>query len=189
MATAAQGKEGRGSALAIIAALDRNRVIGCDGRLPWRLSEDLKRFKQLTLGHPVIMGRKTYESILSAIGKPLPQRETIVVTSRVGYMAPGCRVAASFEQALSLAAGKAEVFVIGGAQIYAIALPLARRLYLTEIDAEFAGDAFFPAFDRQLWQERTRESRQEGGLHYDFVLYERKRGAEPALGRATVVAN
>jgi len=162
--------------ISIIAALARNRVIGRGGELPWRIAEDLKRFKSLTMGHPVIMGRRTYESIIAISGKPLPGRDNIVITRTAGYSAPGCRVVHTFEEALAAAAGAGDAFVIGGADIYAIALPRAQQLYLTEIDAEFEGDAFFPEFDRGAWRELSREShRVQGpsGFRYYFVLYER----------------
>jgi dihydrofolate reductase len=157
----------------IIAALGRNRVIGKDNRMPWHISDDLKRFKALTLGHPVVMGRKTFQSI----GKPLSGRDNIVITRSHAFAAPGCRVVHSLAEALTAAQGAAEVFVIGGAEIYAPALPLADRLQLTEVDAAIDGDAYFPQFDRSAWQEIARESRStEGpnGLSYDFVTYERR---------------
>lgn len=157
--------------LALIAAVAANGVIGADNALPWRLPEDLKRFKALTLGHPVIMGRKTFESI----GRPLPGRRNIVVSRNREYAAAGCEVAASLEAALkSCRNGSDEVFVIGGAQIYAEALPLAQRLYLTEIRAEFAGDARFPEYDRGAWRESAREPRRsDEGIGYDFTVYDR----------------
>ncbi len=159
----------------LIAALARNRVIGRGNRMPWHIPEDLKRFKALTLGHPVIMGRKTFESIVATLGKPLPGRDNIVVTRAKDYAAPGCRATHSIEEALA-AAGAGEVFVIGGAEIYALALPLADRLQLTEIDAGIEGDAYFPAFERSAWREVSRESRiQEGpeGFRYDFTVYDK----------------
>jgi dihydrofolate reductase len=163
--------------ISIVAAIARNGVIGCNNGIPWRLQDDLKRFKQLTSGHPVIMGRRTFESILALSGKPLPGRENIVVT-RSGACAPaGCRVVRSLEAALAQAGGASEAFVIGGAEIYALALPLAQRLYLTEIDAEFEGDTVFPCFDRAAWSEIAREPHgpmAESGLRYDFAVYERR---------------
>ncbi|MBI4291792.1 MAG: dihydrofolate reductase [Betaproteobacteria bacterium] len=162
--------------IAIIAALDRNRVIGRSGELPWRIAEDLKRFKNLTVGHPVIMGRRTYESIVAISGKPLPGRDNIIITGTADYSAPGCRVVHSFQDALAAAKQAGDAFVIGGAEIYAISLPYARRLWLTEIDAEFEGDAFFPEFDRKAWRELSRETHHvpgAAGFRYDFVLYER----------------
>lgn len=156
----------------LIAALGRNRLIGKDNRMPWHLSEDLKRFKALTLGHPVVMGRKTFQSI----GIRLPGRDNIVITRSHAFAAPGCRVVHSLAEALSVAQCAAEVFVIGGAEIYALALPLADRLQLTEVDVELEGDAYFPNFDRSAWREVWRESRSTEGpqrLRYDFVTYDR----------------
>jgi dihydrofolate reductase len=160
--------------VSLLAALARNRVIGRDNALPWHLPDDLKRFKALTLGHPVIMGRKTYESIVAVAGKPLPGRANIVVTRSPGYEAPGCRVVHSLQAALSAAAGSDEIFVIGGGEIFALALPLAQRLHMTEVDADVGGDALFPAYDRSEWHEVSREAGAgSGGLKYDFVVYER----------------
>lgn len=158
--------------ISIIAAVARNRTIGRDNQVPWRVPEDLKRFKRLTLGHAVIMGRKTYESI----GTPLPGRDNIVITRSPDWVRPACRVARSFEAALALMQGSAEAFVIGGAEIYALALPRADRIYLTEIEREFDGDTFFPEFDRTRWREVSRERHASGGpegLAYAFVEYER----------------
>src|SRR4051794_8733480 len=152
--------------LSLLVAVARNGVIGRDNSLPWHLPEDLKRFKALTLGHPVIMGRKTFESILASLGKPLPGRENIVVTRARGYAAPGCRVVHSLEDALSACAGADEAFVIGGSEIFALALPIAQRLYVTEIEAEFEGDVAFPAYDRGAWRELAREPGAAGGLRY-----------------------
>jgi dihydrofolate reductase len=164
----------------LIAALASNRVVGRGNRMPWHIPEDLKRFKVLTLGHPVVMGRKTFESIVATLGKPLPGRDNIIVTRAKDYAVPGCRVAHSIEEALGAAAGPGEVFVIGGAEIYALALPFAQRLQLTEVDAEFEGDAYFPAFDRSAWREVSRESHcQEGleGFRYDFAVYDKADGS------------
>jgi dihydrofolate reductase len=162
--------------IALIAALAQNRVIGVNNTLPWRLPEDLQHFKALTLGHHILMGRKTFESI----GRVLPGRTTVIV-SRTGYNAPaGCLVTDSIPAALDACAGDAEVFFVGGAQLYAQVLPLAERLYLTEIKAEFDGDAWFPAFDRAEWDEISRDPRFDAasGLHYDFVIYQRKEAAQ-----------
>lgn len=161
--------------LSLIAALARNRVIGRANRLPWHLPEDLKRFRQITWGRPVIMGRKTHQSILQSLGGPLPGRDNIVVTRSAAYSAPGCRVAQSLAGAVA-AVTAPEAFVIGGAQLYAAALPFAARLYLTEIHAEYEGDAFFPAFDRGEWREFSREARaarEPENPAYDFAVYER----------------
>lgn len=163
-----KGKERR---LAIIAAVARNGVIGVDNRLPWHLPEDLKHFKRLTLGHHLIMGRRTYESI----GRPLPGRVTIILTRDPDYRAEGCLTAGSIEAALKACGDDPEVFVVGGAELYAQLLPLVGRLYLTEIDADFAGDAFFPTFDRMQWLEVAREPHVSAtGLAYAFVTYRRR---------------
>ena len=156
----------------LVAALGRNRVVGKGNRMPWHISEDLKRFKALTMGHPVVMGRKTFESI----GKALPGRNNIVVSRSPDFDAPGCRVVHSLEEALAAAVGAAEVFVIGGAEIYALALPRANRLNFTEVDVCIDGDAYFPDFERSLWREVSREPHATEGpqrLRYAFVTYER----------------
>lgn len=162
----------------LIAALAANRVIGAQGRLPWNLPEDLKRFRAVTLGHPVIMGRRTWESLPRA----LPGRDNIVVTRQPGYAAAGARVAASLESALALCAHSPLAFVIGGEALYRTALPYAERLQLTEIHRDYDGDVRFPVIGRDAWQELSRERvSSETGLRFDFVLYERRRpGAAPA---------
>ena len=150
----------------------RNRAIGRDNAMPWRLSEDLKRFKRLTMGHAVIMGRKTFESI----GSPLTGRNNIVITRSRDWNPSGCVVAHSLESALAAAGDSQAAFVIGGAQIYALALPHAQRLHMTEIDCDFEGDAFFPDYDRSLWREVSRErhaSNRPDGFDYAFVEYDR----------------
>lgn len=162
--------------ICIIAAVARNGVIGIGNRMPWHLSEDMKRFKRLTLGHAVIMGRKTFESIVSTSGKPLPGRDNIVVTRSSEWARPGCRTAPSLEAALAEVHEPRDAFVIGGAEIYALALPIARRLYVTEIERDFDGDTFFPPFDRSRWREVSRERIAPdgaGGFAYAFVKYER----------------
>ena len=171
--------------LTLIAAVAKNGVIGSDNQLPWHLPEDLKHFKQLTTGHAVIMGRKTWESLPPKF-RPLPNRLNIVVTRSAEYQAQGATVVHSLEAAQKLGAGGAApntatggtapvMFVIGGAELYAHALPLAQRLELTEIDADFAGDAHFPAVDRSQWRELRRASGQtDAGLRYAFVTYERR---------------
>ena len=159
--------------LAIIAAMAANRVIGSNNDLPWRLPADWKRFKSLTMGHHLIMGRKTFESI----GQPLPGRTTIVITHQTGYAPEGVLVAHSVEQALQMAAGEDEVFVAGGAQIYQQMLPRADRLYLTSIHEEFEGDTDFPEFEESDWQlisEEGYEPDEKNPYPYTFLVYERK---------------
>jgi dihydrofolate reductase len=159
------------SRVAIIAAVASNGVIGHRNRMPWHLPEDLKRFKQLTFGHAVIMGRRTFESI----GAPLAGRDNIVITRSPDWTRSGCRAAHSLEAALAAVRGSRDAFVIGGAQVYSLALPIASRLYMTEIQRDFEGDTFFPAFDRSRWREASRESRVldgAGGFRYHFVAYD-----------------
>ena len=157
-------------AIYLVAAVAANGIIGIQGRLPWHLPGELAHFKKLTMGHPVIMGRRTWESI----GKPLPGRENIVVTRAPGYEAPGAHVAASLEAALAFCAGESVAFVIGGGELYETALPLADGLVLTEIRRDYEGDALFPQFDRAAWRETQRRPQAgEDGLRFDFVLYER----------------
>jgi dihydrofolate reductase len=161
-----------GTRVTLIAAVAANGVIGAGGKLPWRLPEDLRHFKALTLGHPVIMGRKTWESL----GKPLPGRENIVVTRSRGYDAPGAHVAASLDAALALCTGEPLAFVIGGGERYAAALPLADAMVMTEIDRAFPGDTTFPPYERSAWRETQRKPQVAAdGLRFDFVLYERGR--------------
>ena len=158
--------------LTLVAAVARNGVIGIDNRLPWHLPADLRHFKALTMGNTVIMGRKTWESLPTNF-RPLPGRRNVVVTRNAGYQAAGAEVATSLPAAIA-AAGKGEAFVIGGAELYAAALPLADRLQLTEIDAAFEGDTHFPAIDPHRWREAAREShRDDAGLAYAFVTYQR----------------
>jgi dihydrofolate reductase len=133
------------------------------------LPEDLKHFKQLTMGHPIIMGRRTWESLKG----PLPGRDNIVVTRRPGYDAPGAAIASSLEAALALCLGETVVFVIGGSQLFAESLPIAAGLVMTEIDRDFEGDTRFPHYDRSRWKESQRERHVTAdGMKYDFVLYE-----------------
>jgi dihydrofolate reductase len=144
--------------------------------MPWHLSEDLKRFKQLTLGHAVIMGRRTFESIVAVSGKPLAGRDNIVITRSREWTHSGCRTVSSLEAALAAVHDPRSAFVIGGAEIYALALPIATRLHITEIERDFEGDIFFPDFDRSRWREVSREriaAGRTGGLAYAFVEYER----------------
>ena len=153
----------------LVAAVASNGVIGRNGHLPWHLPEDLKHFKRLTLGHPIIMGRRTWESLPGA----LPGRDNIVVTSQAGYEAPGAAVANSLESALALCAGESVAFVIGGNRLFAESLPGAAGLVMTEIHREYEGDTWFPEYDRSRWRESQRERHVAAdGTKFDFVLYE-----------------
>ena len=160
------------SAFALIAAVARNGVIGLDNRLPWRLPEDLRRFRALTIGHSLVMGRRTWESLSRA----LPERQNIVVTRSADYRAEGAETARSLAEALAQAARPAPVFCIGGAALYREALPKADTLYMTEIDRSFAGDTMFPPWPHEQWREVAREPhRLDGpdGFGYAFVTYRR----------------
>jgi len=165
---------GHRSRLSIIVAMARNRVIGAKGVIPWHLPDELKRFKQITMGHHIVMGRKTWESL----GRPLPGRTSVVVTHQPGYRAPGAVVAHSLDEALAQSAGDDEIFVIGGAELYAQALPRAGRLYLTSVDAEVEGDTYMPEVDLGHWREITSEPFPANELHafpYRCSVYERIR--------------
>lgn len=164
--------------VALIVAVAENRVIGRQNALPWHISADLKNFRRITMGKPVVMGRRTFDSI----GRPLPGRPNIVVTRDPGYAADGVHVADGMDAALSLArelgaeAGAAEIMVIGGGQVYAAALDRARRLYLTLVHETVEGDAWFPEFDPADWQEisRDRQAPENGdGPAFSFVVLER----------------
>lgn len=160
-------------ALAIIVAMDRRHVIGRDGTLPWHLPGDLQQFKRITMGKPIILGRRTHESI----GRALPGRKNIVVTHNREYIAPGCEIATSLQSALELARPAEVAFVIGGAALYAEALPLATLLYITEVHGEVEGDVRFPAFDRNDWREISRADQPADAKHalaHSFVAYRRR---------------
>ena len=159
--------------LSIIVAMARNRTIGVNNTLPWRCPEDLKHFKALTMGHHMIMGRKTFDSI----GKPLPGRTTVVVTRNTDLQIDGCVVVHSLQEAIAACAGDAEVFIVGGAELYRQALPLVDTMYITEIQQDVAGDAHFPVFDMADWEETSRDARSQETpqpLNYHFVSYRRK---------------
>ncbi len=161
--------------IALVAAVASGGVIGRDGGVPWHLAEDLARFKSLTTGHAVVMGRKTWDSLPERF-RPLPGRRNIVVTRDPAWQADGAERAGSLDDALALAraAEEARVFVIGGGQIYGQALPLADELLLTEIDLEVEGDAFFPEFDPADFDERSRQPHvAEDGTRFAFVDYRR----------------
>lgn len=161
--------------VSMVVAIGRNRVIGKANVLLWHIPEDLKRFKALTVGHPVIMGRKTFDSIVGMIGKPLPGRTNIVITRDSAWAHEGVVSAQSVEEALEKAArlDRSEVFVIGGAQIYAAALEKTDRLYLTLIDDEKAGDAYFPPYEHRFTKVISEEIREQEGLRYRWVNLER----------------
>lgn len=158
--------------ISLIAAIARNRAIGKDAKLPWHLPDDLKRFKALTMGHTMVMGRKTYESI----GRLLPGRRTIVVSRQPGYVVEGATVAPSLEAAFAAAGDVAEIFVVGGGEIYAQSLARADRLLITEVDLAPDADAWFPDFDPSQWTQTLRSSHvTPEGMGYAFVDYERRR--------------
>ena len=157
--------------ISLIVAASTNNVIGLGGELPWRLSDDLRRFKALTMGKPVVMGRVTWESI----GRPLPGRRNIVVTRSKGFEATGCHIVASPAAALGAAGDAAEVMVIGGSQVYELFLPKAGRLYLTRVLADIEGDAHFPPIDEtwRLVDSETHAADARNEYAYEFRTYER----------------
>ena len=162
----------------LIVAMSKNKVIGADNRLPWHMPADMRYFKRMTMGCPVIMGRKTFDSMGK---KPLGGRTNIILTRRPALHPEGCEVACELKEAFEKAveAGAKEVFVIGGSQVYALALPMVDTLYITEIDTEVQGDTYFPNFDRSQWQEASRESHPADAKNkydYAFVTYVRKEG-------------
>lgn len=164
--------------ISLIAALTENRVIGKNNDLPWHLPDDMKYFMQTTKGHYVIMGRKNWESIPEKF-RPLPNRTNLVVTRQADFHAPGATVVHSLAEALDLAraAGQTETFVIGGAEIYRLALPFANRLYLTEIKTQLAGDTYFPEYDQSAWKETSRQHHGTDARHlfsFDFVIYDKQ---------------
>lgn len=162
-----------GSRITLIAAVARNGVIGADGDMPWRIPQDFAFFKRTTMGHPLVMGRATFDSI----GRPLPGRRSIVITRSHSWGHEGVHVVHSLGDALSLAAageGGEEIFVAGGGQIYREALPLADRLLITEVDFEPEGQVTFPEIDPELWQEASRESVGDESPSFAFVEYSRR---------------
>lgn len=159
--------------VSLIVAMAKNLVIGADNTLPWHLPADLKHFKALTMGHHMIMGRKTYDSI----GKPLPGRTSVVVTRNANYAPPGVVVVNSLEAAIAVCGDDEEIFVIGGAELYRQAIDIADRIYLTEIDADISGDAHFTELDRKLWKEAGRDSHapdEKNRFPYHFVVLDKK---------------
>jgi dihydrofolate reductase len=158
--------------ISIIVAYAANRVIGKNGSIPWHFSEDLKRFRRITMGHHIVMGRKTWESI----GRVLPGRKHIIISRQPGYEVAGAKVVGSLNAAIAAARGDSEIFVIGGAEIYALFLPIADRVLATEIKRQYEGDTYFPELEKGIWRETAREDREDAalGLRYGFVTLERR---------------
>ncbi|MBM4762040.1 dihydrofolate reductase [Bacillus sp. B15-48] len=160
--------------ISLIWAMDENRVIGSYNKLPWHIPGDLKFFKKVTMGHPIVMGRKTHESI----GKPLPGRENIIITRDRQYKSEGCLVLHSIDELLEYESKTAEeVFVIGGAEIFKEIIPHANRLYLTMIHHQFDGDTYFPVFHMDEWELETRQigiKDEKNPYDYEFLIYKRK---------------
>ena len=164
--------------VSIIVAIAENGVIGRAGKLPWHLSADLRRFKRLTMGHSLIMGRKTYESI----GRPLPGRTSVVVTRQSQYQPAGVRVVPCLERGLEIVSEHEQAFIVGGSQIYGPALEIADRLYVTRVHANVEGDVSFPALDAAEWRmcEETPHPRDEEHAYaFTFQVYDRVEGTEP----------
>lgn len=160
--------------ISIIVAMAKNRVIGADNGIPWHLPNELRLFKSVTMGHHIIMGRRTYESI----NRLLPGRTTVIVTRQPGYQVSGAIIAHSLEDAIAACAGDDEIFVIGGGELYKSALPVADRIYLTTVDAEPAGDTFMPEFDPGQWHETSSQSYPADDRHrhaYRFAVHDRIR--------------
>jgi dihydrofolate reductase len=162
--------------ISIVAALGRDRVLGKDNQLLWHIPDDLKRFKQLTLGHPVVMGRKTFESILLSLGKPLPGRTNIVVTRDSAWAHEGAVAAVSIQNAVEqakAAPGGEEIIIGGGGEIYRQSLPLVDKLYLTLIEDDTEGDSFFPEYEHEFTKKISEEAREYEGLRYRWIDLER----------------
>lgn len=160
--------------IAMVVAMAKGNVIGAKDDLPWYLPADLRRFKEITTGHTVIMGRTTFESIVARLGKPLPNRRSIVLTKNSSYSAVGAETAADLSTAL---ASDTDVYVIGGGQIFDAALSRTDRLYVTEVHADIKGDTYFPEIDPAIWKELSREPHIADDVNpydYDFVMYERR---------------
>ena len=173
MATTVTSNDPKRPRISIIAAMADDRVIGIENRLPWNLPADLRHFRILTMGHHLLMGRKTFESI----GKPLPGRTTVIVTRNQHFNVPDCITANSIDAAIAACQGDDEAFVIGGAELYRQALDFADRIYLTEIAGKFEGDAHFPEFDPAKWYEVNRESfpaDEKNPYPYSFIVYDKK---------------
>ncbi len=157
-----------------VVAVAKNNVIGKDNTLPWHLPADLRFFKNLTTGHHIIMGRKTFDSF----GKPLPNRTSVVITRQKDYRPEGCIVVHSIEEAIKVAAVEKEIFIIGGAEIFKQTMPIADRIYLTRIDQEFEGDTFFPELNKEEWELKEKqdfEPDEKNKYSYSFCIYEPKK--------------
>ncbi|MBA2424619.1 MAG: dihydrofolate reductase [Actinobacteria bacterium] len=160
--------------VSLVAAVARGGVIGLEGGLPWRIPEDMRHFRELTIGHPVIMGRRTWDSLPERF-RPLPDRRNVVVTRNAAWRGDGAERASSLEDALRLLDGAPRVFVIGGAELYAVTLSLADELLLTEIDADVEGDTLFPPWERRAFEETSREQHvSEAGIPFSFATYRRR---------------
>lgn len=158
--------------ISLIVAMDRNGVIGRDGELPWRLSSDLKHFKKITMGKPIVMGRKTHESI----GRPLPGRENVVISRDKDYVVKDCTVLYSLECVYARFHDADEIMIMGGAELYEQTIDKAKRIYLTEVHADLEGDTWFPKFDREQWEEIERydfRADEKNEYDYSFVILER----------------
>ena len=162
--------------ISLIVAMDKNGLIGAGNQVPWRLPDDMKQFRAITMGKPVIMGRKTYESIPDRF-RPLPGRTNIILTRQTGYEAPGCVITHTLTAALKAAEDAPEVMVIGGGTIYEQFFAQADRIYLTLIDGQFLGDVFLPQFDTAMWEEKSRVYHDQDPNHsysFSFILLERR---------------
>ncbi|MBI3034899.1 type 3 dihydrofolate reductase [Candidatus Woesearchaeota archaeon] len=161
--------------ISLIVAMDENRAIGCRNKLPWNLPSELQYFREATKGKPVVMGRKTYESI----GRPMPERLNIIITRDKNYTADGCIVVNSIQDAIKAAKGSHEIMVIGGSEIYRLFLPIANRLYVTKVHGKFEADTYFPEFNENEWlksREKFVEKDNENKYSYTTLVLERKKG-------------
>jgi len=161
----------------LVVAVAENGVIGLDGRLPWHLPADLKHFRRVTMGHPILMGRKTHESI----GRPLPGRDNLILSRDPAYRAEGCRVVSSMDMALRATASDSALMVVGGEALYRLALPLAQRIYLTRVHGVFQGTVRFPVLQESDWNEIRRENHradERNPYDYSFIWLERQSGSE-----------
>lgn len=159
------------SIISLLVAVAENGVIGRDNDLPWHIPADLKRFKRLSMGKPIIMGRKTWDSL----GRPLPGRRNIVITRNPEFEAPGGEVVTSLDEALTRAGNAEEIVIIGGGEIFELAMPVADRIYYTLVHARPEGDAHFPEVDWNQWEAVAREAGSDGGLSFEYIDYNRRR--------------